>query len=189
MSMARFQTRQHTMVAPATHPNDMKQAAPRYRNGSHGDCHKGWTRSPASSISAPERRLVHARQQISRGNNPGEKVVQCAFDSLHPGSQSGIEVPEPLQHRRKYSRNRGNHGVNRHADRDLGQRRMQIPVPGEENPVKVPAGDRHRCPAKAGRSRKRGNWSAGPCASACADACGGIPRRQFLPRKRPNRAR
>ncbi len=53
MSMARFHTTQHNMVVPATHPNDMKVAAPKYSNGSHGDCHKGWTRSPASSINAP----------------------------------------------------------------------------------------------------------------------------------------
>ena len=53
MSIARFQIRQHSMVVPATQPNDMKVAAPRYSTGSHGVCHSGCTRSPASSISAP----------------------------------------------------------------------------------------------------------------------------------------
>ena len=41
MSIARFQIRQHNMVVPTTHPNDMKQAATRYSKGKNGVCNKG----------------------------------------------------------------------------------------------------------------------------------------------------
>ena len=39
--MARFQTRQHNIVVPATQPNDIKVAAPKYSSGSHGLCQRG----------------------------------------------------------------------------------------------------------------------------------------------------
>ena len=93
---------------------------------------------PRQQHQRSERRLVHSRQQVRGGNDPGEEFVQPTFQSLHARPQAGIEVPEPLQNRRYVFEGEGNHGVDRHADRDFGQRRVHVPFPGENDPIEIP---------------------------------------------------
>jgi hypothetical protein len=53
MSIARFQTRQHSMVVPTTQPKDMKVAAPRYSKGRNGVCHKDELVLPRAASARP----------------------------------------------------------------------------------------------------------------------------------------
>ena len=55
-----------------------------------------------------------------------------------PGRRREVEVPEALENGRNVFQRQRNHGIDRHADGDLGQRRVHVPFPREDDPVEVP---------------------------------------------------
>ena len=77
---------------------------------------------------------------------------------LHAGPQAGIEIPQPLQHRRNVFHRQRDHGVDRHADRHFRQRGVHVPSPGEDDPVKIPRTPRINAEQQqpAGVSQKTG---------------------------------